>query len=99
MNNSAQIPQLSSRAFWSGKTPSDEKMFTEWKDGIIMNVFENGTFDDMIELMVYYGREKVIESLMKAIPLKRSTLNLCCAMFNLPIGKFKCYTENRFRPF
>lgn len=99
MAKASQIPQLSKEAFWSGKVPSEEKQFTEWKHGIIMNVFENGSFDDMMELIVYYGRESVIESLKNAVPLKRSTLNFCCAIFNLKHNEFKCFTENRFSPF
>ena len=94
-----QIPELSKSAFWSGNIPSDEKQFREWKDGIIVAVFENGTFDDMTELLAYYGRENVIAVLKNAVPLKRSTFNLCCSIFNLPPNDFKCYTQDRFRPF
>lgn len=97
--NNRPLPKLSNRAFWSGSAPSTEKMFNEWKDGIIVNVFENGSFDDMMELLVYYGRENVIQSLENAVPLRKTTLNLCCSIFNLKAKNFKCYAENRFRPF
>ncbi len=57
------IPNLSSRAFWSGKIQNKEGLFTEMKEGIVVNVFENGSYDDMIELLVYYGTNEVIRIL------------------------------------
>lgn len=93
------IPKLSSDAFWSGKIPSEEKQFVDWKKGIIMSVFESGSLNDMLSLIVYYGRDTVIEELKNAVPLKRSTLSLCCSIFNLKPNEFKCFTENRFSPF
>ena len=95
----SNIPHLSKRAFWSGFVPTDQSFFTEKKDAVIKNIFENGTYDDMIELLVYYGRENVIDSLKQAVPLNRSTLNLCCAIFNIPPTEFQCYIKNRLTPF
>lgn len=93
------LPRLSRSAFISGSIPQDERLFKEWKTGIIINVFENGTFDDMIELLVYYGRTAVIETLKNADILRKTTINLCCSIFNLLPQDFKCYREKRFRPF
>ena len=99
MQLSNNVPKLSKRAFWSGEIPTEASLFNDWKKGIVINVFENGTLDDMLQLMVYYGRNEVITILKNAMPIKRATLNLCCAIFNLKQEDFKCYTENRFRPF
>jgi len=97
--NKPSIPRLSNAAFWSGAIPDEESLFKKWKQGIIINVFENGSFDDMVELLVYYGRPNVIEILENTIPLKKSTVNLCCSIFKLHPEDFKCYREKRFRPF
>lgn len=93
------LPKLSSKAFWSGSVPKEERLFKLWKKGLIVNVFENGTFDDMVELIVYYGRKNVVRTLENVIPLRKRTMNLCCSIFNLKPENFKCYRENRFRPF
>lgn len=93
------LPKLSQTAFLSGGIPNKEKLFSDWKNGIIINVFENGTFNDMIELLAYYGRNKVIKSLKSAGTLRKTTINLCCSIFNLLPQDFKCFREKRFRPF
>lgn len=94
-----KLPTLSKTAFWSGSVPKNEILLYQWKNGIIINVFENGTFDDMIKLLVFYGRNNVIDILKKAVPLRNRTINLCCSIFNLKPRNFKCHKENRLRPF
>ena len=63
---------FSKQAFWS----DDFEALSPDTDGdyIIARVFDAGTFDDMRNVLVYYGQERVKKALLSATDLQDSTV-------------------------
>ncbi|MCF8234113.1 MAG: hypothetical protein K9G67_06110 [Bacteroidales bacterium] len=60
---------------------------------IIERIFSLGTLDDIKSVIRFYGKEDVINTLMKINYLDPKTLNFVSKMFNKPKTQFKCYTR------
>jgi len=91
-----QIIHLSKQAFWDvdmSKLDYDKQAFA-----IIRKVFDNGTWEDMLETVSYYGEGKVKEALITAPYLKQLTVIFVSKLFHIPISKFKCSTTKQYHP-
>lgn len=88
--------ELSSKAFWD----IDMSKLDYEKNGpyVIRKVFEHGSWDDVLEVVVFYGKEKTKEVLTTATYLKEATLYFAARFFNIPITNFKCYTSKQYHP-
>ena len=87
-------PIISKRAFWD--IDMDKMDYHAKSDFIIRRVFERGTLDDIIEVLVFYGRKHVKEALVNAHYLPMDTMMLACTVLNLQLNDFLCYTTKRF---
>jgi hypothetical protein len=67
------------------------------KDFIIRRVFDRGTWDEILNMVVYYGEETVEVSLLKAPALRKATVYLASAFFNKKPEDFACYNTNLFQ--
>lgn len=94
--NPTEIIHLSKKAFWDvDMTKLD---YEKQADYIIRKVFENGNWDDILETVVYYGKERTKKVLVEASYLKENTLYFSSLFFNAPINDFSCYTTKQFHP-
>jgi hypothetical protein len=90
---------ISSRAFWD----VDFEKLLENADRnasyIIRRTFEYGKFQDILNVINYFGKQQVIHVLTNAHFLPEKTLHFASAIFKLEKSNFKCYTHIPHRHF
>ena len=94
MLNPAEIIHLSKQAFWD--VDMDKLDYEIQANAIIRRVFDNGSWEDILEVMVYYGKEKVLNALTSAPYLKEITIVFASKLFHIPYADFKCYPTKQF---
>lgn len=87
-------PQLTKKAFWD--IDFDKLDYEKNAEEIIKSVFNYGTLDDVIEILVCYGDEQVKNVLVNAEYLDGFGRDMTCAVFNLKPTDLKCYTKKPF---
>ncbi|GHW02229.1 hypothetical protein AGMMS50249_0150 [candidate division SR1 bacterium] len=65
---------------------------------IIPRVFMRGTIDDMKQVLLYYGREKVKHTLLQTRYLDKTALAFSAGLFNLHKEDFRCYKLSQSIP-
>jgi len=65
---------------------------------IIPRVFMRGKLEDMLQVIRYYGREKVKEELLITRYLDKRTLAFSAELFSLKKEDFRCYKLNQSTP-
>lgn len=63
---------------------------------IIARVFDYGSWEDVKEVIAFYGEKKVKKYLKLSSYIKPRSLSLACSLFNLIPTDFKCYTKRQF---
>lgn len=96
MINPAEIIHLSKQAFWD--VDMDKLDYEKNADYIISKVFDNGSLQDILEIMAWYGDSRVKKALMAAPYLKEITMVFASKLFNIPISSFKCSTTKQYHP-
>ena len=96
MNNKLYI---SSKAFWDVDFDKLIEQAEKFPDYIIRKVFEYGTFNDVINTVNYFGKQKAIESLTSAGFLNEKTLHFVSVFFKIEKSNFKCFTNKQQRHF
>lgn len=86
-------PLLNKRIFWD--TDFEKIDYQKNAASIVERVFERGDVEDIRQVRRFYGDEKVKDILINAKWLSNIKLYLAAAIFNTPISKFKCYTQNQ----
>lgn len=95
MNHSLTHPfSLRPSLFWDVNV--EELSLKNNKDFIIRRVFNRGTWDEILNLVVYYGEDTVQKSLLKAPSLRDATIHLASAFFNLKPEDFACYNTKLY---
>ena len=79
--------------FWD--VDSSKLSFTDNKDFIIRRVFDRGTWDEILNLVIWYGEESVKKSVMSAPSLRIATIYLASAFFNTKPEQFACYNTKQ----
>lgn len=85
--------KLSKTAFWD--IDMDTLDYKTHKDFIIRKVFEFGSRQDLAEVMNFYSRETIINSLVTAQYLNKGTQAFACACYDLKPEVFRCYANNQ----
>lgn len=87
---------FSKNLFWD----VDEQKFDFEKNAaqIIPRVFMRGTLEDIIQVLRYYGKEKVKEILINTRYLDKKTLSFSANYFNLFKDDFRCYKLSQSTP-
>ena len=67
------------------------------KDFIIRQVFDRGPWNEILDLIIFYGEETVQESILKAPSLRKATVYLGSAFFNKKPEDFACYNTRQFQ--
>jgi len=88
------IPELSAKAFWD--VDVNALHFQKNAEHIIKKVFDAGTFDDVLEVLVCYGDDAVKNVLVNAHYLDGRGRDLTCALYNLKPSDLKCFTKKAF---
>lgn len=85
-------PQLSPYLFWD--TDRDRLDWQRNAAFVIRRAFERGTLDDLLEVLVYYGREKVVAVLTSAEDLPEMVVALASMVFSLKPEDFRRHNPN-----
>lgn len=96
MINPAEIIHLSKQAFWD--VDMEKLDYNDKANAIIQRVFDHGSWEDILEVVAWYGKEKVIASLTSAPYLKEITIVFASKLFHIPYADFKCSTTKQFHP-
>ncbi|WP_020595110.1 DUF6922 domain-containing protein [Spirosoma panaciterrae] len=86
-------PNLSPTAFWDVDIKKLE--YETNARFIIEKVMNYGLWADILEILRYYGHERVKTEVMQAAYLKKKSLSFCCAIFDLNPQQFRCYTRQQ----
>ena len=92
----SDIIHLSSKAFWD--VDMSKLDYEKNADYIIRKVFEYGSLEDILELTVYYGKEKVKKVLINSSYLQENTQYFASLFLNIPRHQFKCYNTKQYHP-
>ena len=89
------LPDLPKVLFWDipGQTP-DYENHPEW---VIKRVFERGSMEDIAEVIIFYGNEKVKKVLTTTLHLDEDILYLASAILDIPLKNFLCYSTRQYR--
>lgn len=90
------IIKLSGRAFWD--VDMSKLDYEKQANYITRKVFENGSWDDILEITAFYGLGKVKDILTAATYLKENTLYFASLFLDIPRSQFACYTTTQYHP-
>lgn len=96
MNKADDIIKLSGKAFWD--VDINNLNYQTQANYIIRKVFENGSWDDILEITAFYGMKKVRDVLTAATYLKENTLYFASLFLDIPRSQFTCYTTTQYHP-
>jgi hypothetical protein len=83
------IISLPGYAFWDIKRENLD--FSKDKTFIISRMFERGKFDDVLSIIVLYGKDETTKVLQNNKYLNRQGVFLAHALLGLPLQDFKAY--------
>src|ERR1035437_7277595 len=93
-----KYPHISKAAFWDVDFNfNSPEQLEKFSTHIIGKVFDFGTYDDIIQVVKYYGKRRIKKEITM-VDLKDKTISLCCVFFNLKKTDFKCYTQRQLTP-
>lgn len=89
------LPDLPKVLFWDipGQVP-DYKNHPEW---VVKRVFDRGSMEDIAEIILFYGEEKVKEVMTSSLHLDEDILYLASAILETPLKNFLCYSTRQYR--
>jgi hypothetical protein len=89
-------PNISSRAFWD---VDFEKIDYEKRSSFVIDkVFNYGTFAEQIEIIKFYGIERIKEDVVKIPYFKKPVFAFICGFFNLDKSLFIAYNRRKQQP-
>jgi hypothetical protein len=89
-------PHLSPTAFWDvDRAALNYETNSRF---VIEKVMNYGLWADILEILRYYGHDRVKTEIIQAPYLKKKTLSFCCAIFDLTPQQFRCYTRQQSNP-
>lgn len=86
---------ISQRAFWDINFEKLMLQQKNYQDYIIKKVFLYGTFNDLVNVIKFYGKEKVANTLTNLNHLPEKKLNFASVLFKMKKENFKCYTTKQ----
>jgi len=94
--NATRKPDISAKAFWD--VDFDKIDFEKSSLFVIEKVFNYGTFAEQIEIIKFYGIEKIKEEVVKISYFKVKVFAFVCGFFNLDKSLFKNYQRRLQNP-
>lgn len=96
MNYSITIDGLSDQAFW--EVAFDKLDADKHKDFIITKVLNHGNWEDVLSVMVHYGKDTVRKCLINADYLQEHAIDLARWLVDVKPSELKCYTKKQYHP-
>ncbi len=91
----ASNPNVSPVAFWDVNL---EQIDFETDSLFVMSkVFNYGRWEDILEVLNYYGLERVRQEIVQAAYLKKTALSFLCVILELNEQDFKAYVQRQTR--
>lgn len=88
-------PNVSPTAFWD---VDFAQLDFETDSLLVMSkVFNYGRWTDMLEVLKYYGLERVKQEIVQAAYLKKTALSFLCVILNLTESDFTAYQRRQER--
>lgn len=87
---------FSAGLFWD--TDETKFDFDKHAGHIIPRVFMKGKLNDILQVIRYYGKEKIKEVLTNTRYLDKKTLSFAIALFDLKKEDFRCYKLSQSTP-
>jgi hypothetical protein len=82
------FPDISKTTFWD--IDFNDLDFSKQYDFIITRIFDRGTLDEVIQIVKYYGVQKVIDTIENTERLHEPGIDLAKSIFHLKDEHFKC---------
>jgi hypothetical protein len=89
-------PLIRSSTFWD--VDFDDLDWEKNTPYIIGQVFNYGTWDDILQLFRYYGKERIKAEIVNAPWLTDRVLAFWSTYFGIPRNQFKCYIRKQSAP-
>ncbi|MDF3077459.1 MAG: hypothetical protein K0S09_1348 [Sphingobacteriaceae bacterium] len=86
-------PDISRQAFWD--VDFDNIDYQKHDRFVVEKVVERGKHQDFINLLKYYGFDRVKKLVLNASWLSDSAMNFCCVLFHTEPKEFKCYEKKQ----
>lgn len=91
----AHSPNLSAVAFWD---VAFDQLDFETDSLFVMNkVFNYALWSDILEVLHYYGLERIRNEIVQAAYLKKTALSFLCLILGLNESDFKAYQRRQER--
>jgi hypothetical protein len=88
-------PVFDKKLFWDvGYEPTDLDKYAQF---VIVRIFERGDIGDVKKIRRYFGDRRIKAEIKKAKWIEPETLQFLSAIYNIPLKKFRCYTEKQLR--
>ncbi len=68
------------------------------KQAIIERVLERGSWENIKEIIQFYGREEVITAAKQARWFSQKTAHFVSGYFDIPLSEMRCYKEIQSSP-
>ena len=68
------------------------------RQAIIERVLERGSWNNIKEIISYYGKEEVAKTAKKARWFSDKTMHFISGYFDIPLEELRCYTEKQLNP-
>lgn len=86
-------PNISKTAFWDVDFEKiDYEKESIW---VIGKVFNDGLWEDVMELFHFYGSKKIKEEIVQVPYLEKKVLNFWSSFFHIKENEFKCYVRKQ----
>lgn len=90
--------QFNKRSFWGLDTQKMDINNPTDADTIIARVMDNGTHEDRLTAIRYFGLERIKLALLSAPELQSPTISFCCLWLNLEPTAFLSYRKKTTEP-
>ncbi len=89
-------PAISKKAFWDISFPDLD--FEKSSLFVMQKVFNYGDWNDQVEIMRYYGLERIKQEIVHASYLRKPVLSFLCTILQLEKTDFECYKKMQLNP-
>lgn len=89
-------PSISPKAFWD--IYFDDLDFENSSLLVMEKVFNYGSWDDQVNMMRYYGTDRICLEIVQARYLRKPVLSFLCVILKLKKTDFECYNKMLLHP-
>lgn len=90
--------QFNKRSFWGLDTQKMDINNPIDADTIMARVIDNGTHEDRVMAIRYFGIDRIKQALINAPELQSTTISFCCLWWNIEPTAFLSYRKKVAEP-